>query len=402
MTLPAALARPALAPLWVAARRRLEGNGGRLTEAPLVVTDLDAAGLDALAGILGTARPPAGPVRISLPKLDAALRRSVAGTGVVGVLEALGGPLRDRRAERHAARMERDALHDVAVTRMAALPDAEGWVERLRSIGLLRRLSEAGDPLELIEQAAAVLGSLAAGGTLAGLAATVTGDSHALDRDRPLGRLVVDALAFTDGVPVPASAAGWRALWAEHGIACDDLSSDVLVLNLRLGDAGVLGRVLGELADAGEPARLTLRQAAGVTATTAGRIFVCENPAVVAAAADRLGASSAPIVCVSGQPSTAALALLRALAAGGADLAYHGDFDWGGIAIANLVLARAGARPWRFTAADYRSAAGSGLPLGSRPVAASWDPTLLPAMVELGVAVHEEQVLGDLLADLGG
>lgn len=34
------------------------------------------------------------------------------------------------------------------------------------------------------------------------------------------------------------------------------------------------------------------------------------------------------------------------------------------------------------------------------PVAASWDPALTTAMARLGVAVHEEAVLGDLLACL--
>ncbi len=52
-------------------------------------------------------------------------------------------------------------------------------------------------------------------------------------------------------------------------------------------------------------------------------------------------------------------------------------------------------------AADYQAAARSGraaLDLTGIPVAASWDPALAPAMARLGVAVHEEAVLGDLLA----
>jgi hypothetical protein len=37
-----------------------------------------------------------------------------------------------------------------------------------------------------------------------------------------------------------------------------------------------------------------------------------------------------------------------------------------------------------------------------RPVMAAWDPCLTEAMLEVGVKVEEERVLGDLLADLEG
>ena len=37
-------------------------------------------------------------------------------------------------------------------------------------------------------------------------------------------------------------------------------------------------------------------------------------------------------------------------------LRYHGDFDWPGIAIANSVIRRHDATPWRLSAADYQAA----------------------------------------------
>ena len=122
---------------------------------------------------------------------------------------------------------------------------------------------------------------------------------------------------------------------------------------------------------------------------------------MVAAAADRLGAASAPLVCTEGQPRTAARVLPARLAAAGVRLAYHGDFDWGGIQIANAVMRRHGAIPWRFSSAAYRRARG-GRPLRGEPTAASWDSRLQPAMVALGLAVHEEEVLDLLLKDLAG
>jgi uncharacterized protein (TIGR02679 family) len=62
-------------------------------------------------------------------------------------------------------------------------------------------------------------------------------------------------------------------------------------------------------------------------------VRICENPVVVAAAADELGARCQPLVCVGGQPSAAGWRLLELLAAGGAEFGHHGDFDWGGVRI---------------------------------------------------------------------
>lgn len=78
-------------------------------------------------------------------------------------------------------------------------------------------------------------------------------------------------------------------------------------------------------------------------------------------------------------------------------------FYWAGLVIANGVLARFAARPWRMSAGDYlylAAAAPGGRPLRGDPVVASWDPALHEAMQAQGVAVEEEVVLDDLLRDL--
>ena len=84
----------------------------------------------------------------------------------------------------------------------------------------------------------------------------------------------------------------------------------------------------------------------------------------------------------------------------GAELWYHGDFDWPGVAIAADVIARYGGRPWRMSASDYRSAAAAGVSLRGEPVDAPWDPGLREAMRATGYAVYEETVGNQLLADL--
>src|SRR5690606_7206285 len=122
-------------------------------------------------------------------------------------------------------------------------------------------------------------------------------------------------------------------------------------------------------------------------------------PVVVAAAADELGPSCPPLVCAGGRPSAAVWRLLDLLASGGAMFAYHGDFDWGGVAIAAAVYERLGFVPWRFDAVSYE-AVSSSTPLTGRPCPTPWDPELGQAMVRRGARVEEELVLTELIADL--
>lgn len=180
------------------------------------------------------------------------------------------------------------------------------------------------------------------------------------------------------------------------------VTSSVLVLNLPARPENATGRALAEFV--AEPVWLTLRQLlrAPPAFDAQGRnVFVCENPAVLAAAAEELGGDAPPLVCTSGQRNSAVSTLLRLLVAAGARLHYHGDFDRDGLVIGNGIISRFAARPWRFGAADYlRAAPGSSLPLAGPLVEALWDAALGPAMMVTGLAVHEEQVLAELLADL--
>jgi Protein of unknown function C-terminus (DUF2399)/Protein of unknown function (DUF2397) len=93
----------------------------------------------------------------------------------------------------------------------------------------------------------------------------------------------------------------------------------------------------------------------------------------------------------------------RALAQTGASLVHHGDFDWGGVRIGNVLHARLPVASWRFDAEEYRWAAASApssQALSGVPVAASWDPCLSEAMRRAGRRIEEELVLDGLLVDL--
>ena len=405
----ALLGGPLYEKLFAAARRRVEeaGEGAR----SMMVAGLDASERTALADLLGLGSLPDGSVRLDVERLDAALRESAAGVPLRGVLEALGGPLRDRRSERVSERAERERMWSEAREQLAAAGRAElvEWLEALRASGVLARAARAGGRVqqELLETVVPIALRLPASGELLPVfAASVAGDPHALDPGTSLGALVLRAAAAIAGRrDVPSSAPERRRLWRDVGIDCDSLSADVLLLGLRPAGEDRLARHLRESAAAGEPRRVTLRELSRteLTVPPGTPVFVCENPAVVESAADALGARSAPLVCVEGVPSTAAVVLLRHLAAAGAQVRVHADFDWAGLRIAEQVIVETRGEPWRFTAADYAAgiAAGRvGPGLIGTPAASRWDETLARAMGSTGIAVPEEQVLGDLLADL--
>jgi uncharacterized protein (TIGR02679 family) len=390
------LARPVYKPLWRAARRRLEANGLSLEGTRLSLKGLTTEEADAIAGLLGVRRPSDGSLRVSLVDLDRALRSSVLGQGLLDVLMAHGKPLVDRRAvksqsDAQRARQWADLAEHPAVDKN---PRLAGWLDHVRTTGLARRLARD-EEWKAVSTALAVLDVLegrVGGYRLAVLAAQVTGDAHGLDRGKPAGTLAVHALSWLADRSFPQDAADWRRAWSEAGVACDDLSCDVLVLNLPGWSA--------------EPLRLTLRQASSwaPSATPGEVVYVTENPAVVAAATDRIGDRAPTVVCVDGMPSTAALVILDGLVASGCAVRYHGDFDWRGLAIAGVLGRKiAVAEPWRFRAADYKRAVRRGLgsvALSSRATASPWDGELAAAMKQSGVAIYEEQVLDELLDDL--
>jgi len=135
-------------------------------------------------------------------------------------------------------------------------------------------------------------------------------------------------------------------------------------------------------------------------------VRVTENLTVVAAATDRFGDLSPPIVCFDGIPSTAALVVLDGLVATEYKALYHGDLDWRGLTIAS-VLARKipRAEPWQFGALDYLAAVRRGLGtvgLAASPVPSPWDRQLALALQRYGVAGYKEQVISDLLGHIAG
>jgi uncharacterized protein (TIGR02679 family) len=406
-----------LANLRLRLRARYESDRSR---DEFTLTDLESGERRALAGLLGRRTMAADSMRVRRSELDEALARAgIAGT-LREALEFLDGPLSDRKAVRAAREREWGAaLSSIEEPRLVSLlADAAGTA-------LVKRLSGS-DPARaelLLVQAVRVLDRLPGHGiSRAQLAAEVLGDSHGLDSGHPVATITLRACAAeaafdaSEAARLQDAEESVRERWARLGVTVNELALPALCLNLpvraSIDDAGRpetatplnTSLALG-LSLPGEPVHISLRRLLRRPPAwhVAGRdVFVCENPNVVAIAADRLGSACAPLVCTDGMPSAAQQTLLAQLAAGGARLRYHGDFDWAGLAIGNFVMREFGAEPWRFGTADYLSATADqelALRSGDR-VMSRWDDRLTAAMSERGVVVHEEGVVEALLMDL--
>jgi uncharacterized protein (TIGR02679 family) len=390
---------------WLLDRLRKRVAAGRPLRGNVTLVSAEPEQRRAAERLLGRRAAPGTSLSVSLDDLDAVLRRSgAAPSGLDDVVELLVGPVPDRVAEAaswSAALEPLDAL-------LAVRPELDRWREWLDASGLVRRLaSDPDNAARLVRTVVQVLDALPAPGGIAlgALAARTTGSAHGLDDGEPVATLTLAAArVLAGGTPTgDNSAAGRRAAWAAVGVHRDEVSSTVLCLGLPGGDGSPTGRVLALTRAAGEPCVLTLRQLGRGSidlGVGGGLVHVCENPIVVASAADDLGAACPPLVCVSGRPSSAVWRLLDLLGAHRAAFVYHGDFDWGGLSIGNALRERIDWQPWRFDTAAYESASVHGEALTGRPVAASWDPELRPALQRRGTRLEEELVLPDLLADL--
>jgi uncharacterized protein (TIGR02679 family) len=346
---------------------------------------------EALAALSG--RPPreAASIRLDVAALGRQLRAAGLAEDLWDALQRLDGPLRALAAERAEG-----AAAWAALVRDETHPALRGWLALPAGRGLLKRLAggDAEAAHQLCAQVRAVLGALPAPGwPRARLAAATLGDAHALDDGRPTATLVLALLRQARGADAEDDE-DRRALWAAAGVSVNELARPALALNLPGGPQG-------------EPAYWSLRRLLrdAPSRALAGRtVFVCENPNVVAIAADALGERAAPLACTEGMPAAAQRTLLGQLRRAGAVLRHHGDFDWPGIAIANLVRREFGALPWRMETADYEAAlaghAGLAAPLAGAAVAPAWSDTLGPAMQRRGRSLAEEALADSLIQDL--
>jgi uncharacterized protein (TIGR02679 family) len=370
----------------------------------------------ALASLLGRPVRFTSSIQVNVQAIDDSLRRAGIATSLREALERIDGPIIHVRT----SRQRWDALW-AGVLAGCNHPSLRTFLQMPAGLGLLKRLSRgtAQSAAQLCVDAETVLEALPAKGIArAQLAANALGDAHALDNGRPVATFV---LAIWRDVIAPRRDADeistdrrhenadrleiaeerTRDIWARAGVLVNELARPALVLNL-------LARSIPAFAEpTGEPTYASLRfllRNSPSWEVSGQKVFICENPNVLAIASDKLGNRCAPLVCTDGMPAAAQRTLLTQLAKGGACLRYHGDFDWPGVRIGNHVIRQYDALPWRFRAEDYAVAIQSmprpGRGLEGPQTAASWDESLAPAMLAHQQAIEEERTAGWLLEDL--
>lgn len=354
----------------------------------------------ALAALQGKSSRFVASMQVDVAAIDAKLSGAGVAKTLRDALEQLDGPIVYRAAQREALEIQWRQLRDASEQApfAALLQTASG-------LGLLKRLAGQ-DPksaTKILQMAQTVLNRLPAKGlTRARLAAQVLGDAHGLDSGCAVGTLVLATLratltsAASPGMEIAdPEDARERELWAKAGVLVNELARPALALNLP------------EVAMPGEPAYLSLRKLLRTPPKWADgqrAVYVCENPNLLAIAADQLGEQSAPLICTDGMPAAAQRALLTQLRNVGATFHYHGDFDWPGIGIGNHMMRDHGAQPWRFSTADYFAALNiaprPGRPLKGNEAEPSWDTLLAAAMRAHKQAIDEEMVADFLIRDL--
>lgn len=367
----------------------------------------------ALSSLLGRPQRYTKSMQIDVRVIDAGLQRAGIASSLRHALEQLDGPIEHKAANR--LRLE-SLWSDIVAS--CGQPLLSRLLERPAGLGLLKRLAKQQPELaaQLCRRTEAILQRLPAQGmTRSQLAADTLGDAHALDNSQPVATLVLaawrlqrepnasdaittsDELDRNDGEKTERI----RDIWATAGILVNELARPALFLNLPVRRTDALAQLPGY------PCYGSLRSflRSPPSWDVSNRIvYICENPNLVAIAADHCGAKSAPLVCVDGMPGAAQRCLLTQLKLAGARLLYHGDFDWPGLRIANHVIRDYGAKPWRFNAADYAAAiarrSGDRHSLRGKAVEALWDDSLTALMAQHGSAIAEESVAAILLHDL--
>lgn len=397
-------------------RRHFERHGRDPEKSGFHLTKLSAVEYEALALLIGLPPRATRSVRIEIARFDAALQEAGIANSLQEALESLDGPIINRTE----AKAELQSRWSSVTDGQGLHPSLCAWLQGSSAVGLLKRVSKQAPQAahQLLQQAHAVMQRLPAlGMTRAQLAADVLGNAHALDNGQAVATVVLAALQHgsstdeqeqppneepmevTEGVRRPAERV--RDIWARSGVLVNELARPALFLNLPVRAPA------NAPAAPGEPGYLSLRRLLRTPPdwdVADQIIYVCENPNIVSIAADRLGAVCAPLVCTDGMPAAAQRVLLKQLSDAGAQLLYHGDFDWAGIHIANNVMRLCRCTPWRFGSEHYLQALETAPPkdrdLEGAAVAASWDQVLTEAMQLHEIAIPEEAVVYLLVKDL--
>ncbi|MBR7824710.1 hypothetical protein KDK95_00195 [Actinospica sp. MGRD01-02] len=180
---------------WLLERIRKRAAEGRTLTGTLTLSTASPAQRRAVDTLLGRAPSRGTSLTVRLEELDAIVRTSgIHPGGLRAAVEELTGPIPDTKANAQAEAQAWRRAYEPLDQALSGNAFLEAWWTRPHTRGAFKRLA-GGDPAAartLAAHTATVLTALPADGVaLPILAARATGDAHALDADRPIGRLVL-------------------------------------------------------------------------------------------------------------------------------------------------------------------------------------------------------------------
>ena len=359
---------PAFSRILLALRRKYESYGS--PAGWITIPDASPEECAALSGLFGESFSP--PVRFRTERFESALQSTVfQGVSLKELLEAVFGQ------EIRTKRQRRDALEERYRALLRETP-ADGetsrkWLESLargqgnadRTLRQALERDEASARLALVRACQSMDWLERRQGPpvrLAVLSANAVSDPHALDRGTLSGNLFLSLLRFRSGGSPLADAESGETeqtdiLYCDNGILRDSISSCVSQVGLILRDEEGEHPAYAAFRARHEICTLTLANMAKLRSAVSpsGRAYLVENEMVFTQLCDDAERFHSPLVCTSGQLTTAAVRLLDLLAASGMTLFYAGDFDGNGISIAARLVRRYSGklRLWHMEKSDY-------------------------------------------------
>lgn len=234
--------------------------------------------------------------------------------------------------------------------------------------------------------------------------AEVSGDPHMLDETSSCGQLFNHALMYLTGVEHIKGAYGRSELLEKVGLYSDMVSSFVYCRNIRLYDNIGEHPAYKAFLERNEPFTLNIGNLTGIKRAEALNdiVYIVENPAVFTALSQKTKGVS--LICTAGQPKGACISLLSLL--GGTRMYYSGDFDMGGINIAERLFGLfKNMLPWHFGPEDYMCAL-SDKRLSETAVRSlgdmqsGWMKETIQLMLKTGCAGYQENIVERLIGDL--
>jgi len=167
----------------------------------------------------------------------------------------------------------------------------------------------------------------------------ITGDPHAFDIDKELGRIFIHFLAIKDNGQTgfyPQNIREINDLLERYNLYRDDLLNFVTCANLLANRNGQVHPVWQAAVDTKSVQLVPLRELLkidNVRPKSGNTVWIVENSGVYSTLLDAV--PEAPIICTNGQFTLAALTLIELLVKSEITLKYSSDFDPEGLGMAD-------------------------------------------------------------------